>query len=87
MKKNETPSCHRAVDLTEKRVLQITLDKSDLEYFDACARIRNVALRSLLRRLMKVIARDVMVGGILDDEDELRRRAKGEHRYKPGAAA
>lgn len=63
--------------------MQISLDitGSDLEYLEACARIRDITARSLVRRLLTVIARDQMVACILDDE-AIRKRMKGERRYR-----
>ncbi|WP_024340960.1 hypothetical protein [Bradyrhizobium japonicum] len=62
--------------------IQIEVDDDDFRYFDACARIRNISPRSLFRRLMKTVATDQMVASILDDEGDLRRRGRGEHRYR-----
>lgn len=64
---------------------RLTLDLSDEErrYFEACARIRDIHPRSLIRRVLRVIAEDQLVAGILDDEDDLRRRHPSEHRYRP----
>jgi len=52
------------------------------DYLDKCARIRNISRASLLRRLFDTIAMDQLVGSILDDEDAMRERRKGEHRNR-----
>lgn len=62
----------------------IDVDEEDVAYFDTCARLRDICLRSLYRRLYKTIAQDQLVGAILDDGDGMRRREKGEHRYRGG---
>ena len=62
--------------------VRISLELPDPEYFNNCARIRDVALHSLLRRLLATIAEDEMVAAILDDADCLRERRQGEHRWR-----
>lgn len=59
----------------------IELDDGEAGYFESCARMRKISIRSLFRRLASHIAQDQMIGGILDDQDEFTRR-KGEHAYK-----
>ena len=65
-------------------MMRIVIDiaDADAEYFDACARIRNISHRSLIRRVLGTIAEDCMVANILDDQDDMRTRRKGEHRYR-----
>jgi len=53
-----------------------------MEYFSVCARIRGVSRAALIRRLLHTIAHDQMVGSVLDDENDMKRRRLGEHRYK-----
>lgn len=52
------------------------------EYLEACARIRGITLSSLLRRLVTTINSHMMVGNILDDADDMKRRNKSEHRHR-----
>jgi hypothetical protein len=61
--------------------LGLDISEVDTEYFEACARIRNITATSLLRRIINAIARDQMVASVLDDDD-LKARLKGEHRYR-----
>jgi hypothetical protein len=65
--------------------MRIILDIEDAnaEYFDACARIRNISPRALIRRVLDAIAEDCMVANVLDDQDAILSRRKGEHRYRP----
>lgn len=51
-------------------------------YFAACARIRKITTRALVRRLIGAVAEDQLVSSILDDEDSLLNRRKGEHTYR-----
>lgn len=39
-----------------------------INYMEACARIRGVSVQALMRSLMFIISRDHLVAGILDDE-------------------
>ena len=66
-----------------RRHVTIPLEGEALQYFEACARIRNVALSVLFRRLSASIAADYMVEGVLDDADQLRALEKSDHRYRP----
>jgi hypothetical protein len=61
----------------------ICADISDehMEYFNACARIRNIALGPMFGRLLSAIAQDQLVLSILDDDSKPCRRGAGEHRY------
>jgi len=68
--------------MAELRVF-LTEDAPDTEYLRACARIRNISLSALVRRLVDTIADDQMVASVLDD-DGGRRRYKGEHPYRSG---
>jgi hypothetical protein len=56
--------------------MRIPFTEEQRRYLDASARLRGVALATLLRKLIHVIADDQMVIGILDDEPVLK---KGEH--------
>lgn len=58
------------------------LDPHEVDYLNACCRIRDLALSALLRRLVGVIAKDHLVASILDDEENLRERAPSEHSSK-----
>ena len=51
-------------------------------YLASCARIRDISVRSLARRLVDVIAEDRLVSAVLDDGDTIQKRKQGEHRYK-----
>jgi hypothetical protein len=61
----------------------ICTDISDehFEYFNACARIRNIALGPLFGRLLAEIGKSQLVLPILDDGSKRVRRGVGEHRY------
>jgi hypothetical protein len=57
-------------------------------YLTACARIRDITVRSLTRRLVDAIADDQLVSAVLDDGDTIQKRKQGEHKFKgPGAEA
>lgn len=55
------------------------------EYFDTCARIRNISKTALLGRLIDVIGRDQLVLSVLDDDSKSDDRPKGAHGYRPKA--
>ena len=55
--------------------IRTQLTPEELEYYDACARIRGVTRTSLLRILLKIVARDHMIAGILDDDARPERTA------------
>jgi hypothetical protein len=57
-----------------------------VEYFEACARIRDITVTRLFERLVEIIADDCLVQSILDD-DSTPCREKGKHRYRPKVAA
>jgi hypothetical protein len=65
----------------------LDIDAADAEYFAACARIRNISPRALIRRVLGAIAEDHMVANVLDDQDAILSRRKGEHRYRPCEAS
>jgi hypothetical protein len=54
------------------------------EYFEACARIREITVTRLFEKLVDIIADDQLVLGILDDESKPCREP-GKHRYRPKA--
>lgn len=57
------------------------IDGDEERYLQACARIRNVSVRTLIRRLLEEITKSQMVEAILDDNGETMKRRKGEHAY------
>lgn len=62
--------------------LILDIDGPDLEYFLACARIRDISPTTLGRRLIAAICADLLVVSVLDDGDNYRSRSKGEHKYE-----
>ena len=50
-------------------------------YLVACARIRNIAVATLVHRLIDVIGRDQLVLAVLDDNSEPHRDA-GDHKFR-----
>jgi hypothetical protein len=62
--------------------LDIDEDSKNGRYLLACARIRNISVRSLLRRLISDVAEDQLIPSILDDADDMKARRKGEHQYR-----
>lgn len=54
------------------------LSEESERYLEACARIRGISLTRLLQRLLKTIADDQMVLGVLDDDSKLIRWLPGE---------
>ena len=65
----------------ESRQVSFVIEDENLEYFEACARIRDISTKSLVNRLMRAIAADQLVLAILDDASR-RERAHYEHRWK-----
>jgi hypothetical protein len=61
----------------------VHLSDEELAYIDSCARIRDITVSALINRIVRTTARDQLVAGLLDDADEMRKRARGEHRYRP----
>lgn len=63
--------------------INLKLDEatSDTEYLRACARIRNISLTSLVKRIVDTVAEGQLVASVLDD-DGSRTRRKGEHPYR-----
>lgn len=56
-------------------------------YILTCARIRDISVKSLMRRMFVAISQDQLVASVLDDADCMKSRNKGEHRYcEPKAA-
>jgi hypothetical protein len=62
--------------------MQTSVAIPTIEYFEACARIRNITVHALLKRLLKAIGEDQLVGSILDDQDEMAKRQRGEWRHR-----
>jgi hypothetical protein len=60
----------------------IDLTAEEEAYLHACARIRDVAIKPLARRVLLSVLRDQLIASVLDDETNLRKRAQGEHRYR-----
>ena len=58
------------------------VDSHLVRYLDACARIRGISTRALTRRVLSAIAEDQPVENILDDQEDLRSRRKGEHPFR-----
>lgn len=58
------------------------LTGKQLQYFSRCARIKNITLSALLRRLIVAISEEQMISAVLDDEAS-RLRHKSEHPYRP----
>jgi hypothetical protein len=56
-------------------------------YILACARIRDISVKSLLRRTFVAISEDQLFASVLDDADSMKARNKGEHRYSEPKAA
>ncbi len=56
------------------------------DYFDTCARLRDISKTTLVRRLLKVIAEDQLVLSILDDDSKRGSKKKGEHSYRRSKA-
>jgi hypothetical protein len=54
----------------------------DSDYLLACARIRNITMTTLVRRLMQVIDRDQLVLAVLDDEDNYHERERYQHQFR-----
>ncbi len=62
--------------------LDVFLSAEAATYFTCCARIRNMNRTTLLRRMLEVIAKDMLVAGILDDADDMKRHRPGCQKFK-----
>ncbi len=71
--------------MTMRRALELALTPEQLAYLVKCARIRDVSVNGLVRRLMDVISRDELVMSILDDGGAKMKLGKGEHRFSEKA--
>jgi hypothetical protein len=62
--------------------LSIDVDEESTagRYLLACARIRDISPRSLLKRVVDAISTDQLIPSVLDDDGRKTRR-KGEHRF------
>jgi hypothetical protein len=67
---------------TTRVVCRLDLTPEELAYFNSCARIRDVCQTALMRRVLGAVLRDQLIASVLDDENHLRKLAKGEHRYR-----
>ena len=63
-------------------LVKVDLESDGGRYLVSCARIRNIGMPVLLRRLVDVIAQDQMVLSILDDDSKRTQRSKSERRFK-----
>lgn len=63
------------------RKITIVFASEQNQYLTACARIRDICVTALIRRLVEVICRDQMVAAILDDGGTPSRRPS-EHAYR-----
>lgn len=62
-------------------ILDIDESSEAGRYFIACARIRDISVRGLQRRLFEALTQDQLIASVLDDGDNLRDRRKREHRF------
>lgn len=60
---------------------EIRMSDEEWEYFKVCARIRDVSISSLFKRLFTVISDDKLIESILDDDGK-RKRYKSEPKFK-----
>lgn len=58
--------------------ISLSLSDESKRYIDACARIRCISRTRLVERLLKLIADDQMVLGILDDDSKAKHWLPGE---------
>jgi hypothetical protein len=47
--------------------ITLRLGRDDLEYLGKCAKLRKIGQAQLIRRILRTVARDQLVGAILDD--------------------
>ena len=59
--------------------MNVDIVRSD--YLVACARIRNITVSALVRKLIQTIDRDQLVLAILDDDSQ-HQRGRYEHRFR-----
>jgi hypothetical protein len=64
--------------------ISFDFDETTVEgaYLLACARIREVHVAVLARRIIDVAMRDQLIPAILDDSDKLVTRKRGDHKFK-----
>jgi hypothetical protein len=63
-------------------IKSIDFDSAEGRYLLACARVRGLAVTSLVSRLLSAITRDELVLAILDDDSQLADLQRGEHKFK-----
>jgi hypothetical protein len=65
-------------------LIMFKLDETTPEgqYYLTCARIRDISATSLFKRLVSTIGEDQLVSSVLDDNDTLKVRRKGEHSFE-----
>lgn len=52
------------------------------DYIVACARIRDVTVTTLVRRLVQAIEEDQLVLAVLDDAEDYQRRERYQHSFR-----
>lgn len=56
------------------RIFSLRLSDEAAAYFESCARIRDVMPGPLVSEMLELISRDVLLGAILDDGEQLKRK-------------
>lgn len=52
------------------------------KYMQVCARNRDISITALFKRIIDDVAKEQLVAGVLDDEDDLLTKRRGEHPYR-----
>jgi len=60
----------------------IDVESEEAQYLISCARIRNLAVSSLVHKLMRVILQDQIVSAVLDDNGQPEPRKQGERKFR-----
>jgi|EndMetStandDraft_3_1072993.scaffolds.fasta_scaffold35107_7 hypothetical protein len=60
----------------------LEVETEEAQYLISCARIRNLAVSSLVHKLMDVILRDQIVSAVLDDDGRPAPRKQGERKFR-----
>lgn len=76
------PLHHRGVQIAMHIDLRVPIDTEEGQYLVRCARIRDVTITHLLRRVVNAVARDQLVAAVLDDNDSKKRHERHTRRFR-----
>ena len=62
--------------------LRVAIESEEGQYLVRCARIRDVTVTHLLRRVVNAVARDQLVAAVLDDNDSKKRHERHTRKFR-----